>query len=75
VKKVHDLHQEYTEESVKADKAEKDVTALKEHLKFHYDRAEEESERAEKAEEERNFEHDRTERFVDHILQTCKNYN
>jgi len=75
VKKVHDLHQEYTEESVKADKAEKDVTALKEHLKFHYDRAEEESERAEMAEEERNFEHDRTERFVDHILQTCKNYN
>ena len=75
MKKVHDLHQEYTEESVKADKAEKDVTALKEHLKFHYDRAEEESERAEMAEEERNFEHDRTERFVDHILQTCKNYN
>ena len=68
VKKVHDLQQEYTEESVRADKAEKDVTTLKDHLKFHYDRAE-------KAEEERNFEHDRTERFVDHILQTCKNYN
>jgi hypothetical protein len=68
--KVHVLHQEYTEEYDRAEKAEKDVAELKEKRNYQYNRAEEEyEERAEKAEkdlaelEDRNFEHDRAESF------------